>query len=147
MPRLRIDRSSYKRNSYFDARTSQPFAAKINTVTGAPMNKTSYAAVVILSQLIIGCGSSNNGAFAARSGREAQQNERAAIVERLIPEEGALPENRLKDVLAAISMVDKGFEMENPTRERVRRHLLDREVTTLRRIETNVRTIEKKRRD
>jgi hypothetical protein len=109
------------------------------------MNKMSYAAVVILSLLIIGCGSSNNGAFAARSGREAQQNERAAIVERLIPEEGALPANRLKDVLAAISMVDKGFEMENPTRERVRRHLLDREVTTLRRIEANVRTIEKKR--
>ena len=111
------------------------------------MNKMSYAAVVILSLLIIGCSSSNNGAFAARSGREAQQNERAAIVERLIPEEGALPENRLKDVLAAISMVDKGFEMENPTRERVRRHLLDREVTTLRRIETNVRAIERKRRD
>ena len=109
------------------------------------MNRTSYAAVVILSLLIIGCGSSNNGTFVARSGREAQQNERAAIVERLIPEEGALPENRLKDVLAAISMVDKGFEMENPTRERVRRHLLDREVTTLHRIEANVRTIEKKR--
>ena len=111
------------------------------------MNKMSYAAVVILSLLIIGCGSSNNGAFAARSGREAQQNERAAIVERLIPEEGALPANRLKDVLAAMSMVDKGFEMENPTRERVRRHLLDRELTTLRRIETNVRAIERKRRD
>jgi len=53
----------------------------------------------------------------------------------------------LKDVLAAISMVDKGFEMENPTRERVRRHLLDRELTTLRRIETNVRAIERKRRN
>ena len=111
------------------------------------MNKMSYAAVVILSLLIIGCGSSNNGAFAARSGREAQQNERSAIVQRLIPEEGALPANRLKDVLAAISMVDKGFEMENPTRERVRRHLMDRELTTLRRIETNVRAIERKRRD
>ena len=111
------------------------------------MNKKGYAAVVILSLLIIGCGSSNNGAFAARSGREAQQNERSAILQRLIPEEGALPENRLKDVSAAISMVDKGFEMENPTRERVRRHLLDREVTTLRRIETNVRAIERKRRD
>ncbi len=31
------------------------------------MNKISYAAVVILALLIIGCGSSNNGAFAARS--------------------------------------------------------------------------------
>jgi hypothetical protein len=111
------------------------------------MDKMNYAAVVILTLLNIGCGSSNNGAFAARSGREAQQNERSAIVQRLIPEEGALPENRLKDVLAAISMVDKGFEMENPTRERVRRHLLDREVTTLRRIETNVRALEKKRRN
>ena len=113
------------------------------------MNKMSYAAVVILALLIIGCGSSNNGAFAARSGQrqDAQQAERSAIVQRLIPVEGALPENRLKDVLAAISMVDKGFEMENPTRERVRRHLIDRELTTLRRIETNVRTIERKRRD
>ncbi len=83
---------------------------------------------------------------AARSA-EAQQNERSAILQRLIPEEGALPENRLKDVLAAISMVDKGFEMENPTRERVHRHLMDRELTTLRRIETNVRAIERKRRD
>ena len=111
------------------------------------MNKMSYTAVVILTLLIIGCGSRNDGAFAARSGREAQQNERSAIVQRLIPEEGALPENRLKDVLAAISMVDKGFEMENPTRERVRRHLIDRELTTLRRIETNVRAIERKRRN
>ena len=111
------------------------------------MNRISYAAVVILTLLTIGCGSSNNGAFAAWSGREAQQNERSAIVQRLIPEEGALPENRVKDVVAAISMVDKGFEMEKPTREGVRRHLLDREVTTLRRIETNVRTIERKRKD
>ena len=39
----------------------------------------------------------------------------------------------------------QGFEMENPTRERVHRHLMDREVTTLRRIEANVRAIEKKR--
>ena len=113
------------------------------------MNKLSYAAAVILSLMIIGYGASNSGALAASSAqrRPAPQNERAAIVERLIPEEGGLPANRLKDVLAAISMVDKGFEMENPTRERVRRHLIDREVTTLRRIETNVRTIERKRKN
>ncbi len=113
------------------------------------MNKMSYAAIVILSLMIIGCGVSDRGALAARSAqrREAQQEERPAIVQRLIPEEGALPANRLKDVLAAISMIDKGFELENPTRERVRRHLIDRELTTLRRIEANVRAIERKRRD
>ena len=111
------------------------------------MNKISYAAVVILGLMIIGSGASNSGALAASSAprRPAPQNDRAAIVERLIPEEGQLPANRLKDVLAAISMIDKGFEMENPTRERVHRHLMDREVTTLRRIEANVRAIEKKR--
>ena len=112
------------------------------------MNKISYAAVVILG-LMIGCGASNSGALAASSAqrRQAPQDDRAAIVQRLIPEEGQLPANRLKDVLAAISMIDKGFEMENPTRERVRRHLLDRELTTLRRIEANVRAIERKRKN
>jgi hypothetical protein len=120
-----------------------------NTVTEALMNKMSYAAVVMLSLLIIACGSSNNGAFAARSGQrqDAQQAERAAIVQRLIPAEAPLPANRLKDVLAAISMIDKGFELENPTRERVHRHLLDRELATLRRIEANVRAIERKRKN
>ncbi len=113
------------------------------------MNKMSYASVVILSLMIIGCGASNSGALAARSAqrREAQQDERAAILQRLIPEEGSLPANRLRDVLAAIATIDKGFELENPTRERVRRHLIDRELTTLRRIEANVRAIERKRRD
>jgi hypothetical protein len=113
------------------------------------MNKISYAAVVILGLMILGYGASNSGALAASSAqrRPAPQDDRAAIVERLIPEEGALPENRLKNVLAAISMVDKGFEVENPTRERLRRHLLDRELATLRRIEANVRTIERKRKN
>jgi hypothetical protein len=111
------------------------------------MNKLSYAAVVILGLMIIGSGASNSGALAASSAqrRPAPQDERTAILQRLIPDEGPLPGNRLKDVLAAISMVDKGFEMENPTRERVHRHLMDREVTTLRRIEANVRAIERKR--
>ena len=113
------------------------------------MNKISYAAVVILGLMIIGYGASNSGALAASSAqrRPAPQDERAAILQRLIPDEGPLPANRLKDVLAAISMIDKGFEMENPTRERVHRHLMDRELTTLRRIEANVRTIERKRKD
>jgi hypothetical protein len=111
------------------------------------MNKISYVAVVVLGLMIVGYGASSNGALAASSAqrRPAPQDDRAAIVERLIPEEGQLPANRLKDVLAAISMIDKGFEMENPTRDRVRRHLLDRELATLRRIEANVRTIERKR--
>jgi hypothetical protein len=111
------------------------------------MNKISYAAVVILGLMIILCGASNSQALAASSAqrRPAPQDERTAILQRLIPDEGPLPANRLKDVLAAISMVDKGFEMENPTRERVHRHLMDREVTTLRRIEANVRAIERKR--
>lgn len=113
------------------------------------MSKLGYAAIGVVSFMLAGCSAGGgSNIFAARGvQQQAQQNDREAIRQRLIPEEGQLPANRLRDVIAAISMFDKEFQMENPTRQTLGRHLVDRNLTDLRRIEANVLAIEQKRRD
>lgn len=103
---------------------------------------------LVLCLFALGCGA-GGGWGTWRGSTESRQgpaDERAAIIERMVPEEGPIPQNRLRTVIQAISMMDKEFEMENPTRTRVGRHLWDRNLSELRRIEANFLAIERKRR-
>lgn len=115
---------------------------------GAPVIKHLSKPALVLCLFALGCGA-DGGWGTWRGSTESRQgsaDERAAIIERMVPEEGPIPQNRLRIVIQAISMMDKEFEMENPTRTRVGRHLWDRNLSELRRIEANFLAIEKKRR-
>jgi hypothetical protein len=114
----------------------------------APVIKNLSKPALVLCLFALGCGA-DGGWGTWRGSTESRQgsaDERAAIIERMVPEEGPIPQNRLRIVIQAINTVDKEFEMENPTRTGVRRHLSDRNLTQLRRIEANFLAIEKKRR-
>lgn len=103
---------------------------------------------LVLCFFALGCGAGGGwGTWrGSTESRQGSHDERAAIIERMVPEEGPIPQNRLRIVIQAITMIDNEFEMENPTRTRVGRHLWDRNLSELRRIEANFLAIEKKRR-